>query len=113
MIFSLKRFNDCGKCSYGTLRETFDTEKDLIFLEEKKIEIKSLEDLFKFLWRIPGISYRDKESGKSAAHFYGKHDAWWKDYYEGFYDKALGDIYITEHNYQRYEIEDKIRKDNE
>lgn len=113
MIFNLKRFNDCGKCSYGTLRETFDTEKDLIFLEEKKVEIKNLEDLFKFLWRIPGISYREKESGKSAAHFYGKNDAWWKDYYEGFYDKALGDRYITDHNYQRYEIEDKIRKDNE
>ena len=31
MIFTLDSFNDLGRCSFGTLKEKFDTEKDIIY----------------------------------------------------------------------------------
>ena len=46
MIITLKNFNDLGRYSYATLKEIFDTEKDEIFDNDKKVEINSVVDLF-------------------------------------------------------------------
>lgn len=62
MIFTLKAYRDLGRCSYGTLRETFDTDTDEIYLNSSKIEVRKIEDLFPFLWQSPGISGRIGES---------------------------------------------------
>mgnify|MGYP007032368840 FL=1 len=35
MKFNLKRFDDLGKCSYATLKDEYDTDKDIIYLDEK------------------------------------------------------------------------------
>lgn len=112
MKFNLKRFRDLGKCSYATLKEEFDTEKDVIYLEEKPVQINNIEDLFPFLWRCPGIAFRERDSGKSAAHFWGKNDAWYKDYFGAFHDKEKGQKMIAEHEAERAEIEQKLREDN-
>ena len=80
MKFSLKSYTDCGKCSYATLMDEFDTEKDEIRLGGKKVEINTLEDLFPFLWNIPGVRVRDNVSGKSVADF-GSTGTWWDHRY--------------------------------
>lgn len=53
MVFDLRSFNDLGKCSFGTMLSYFDTEKDEIYLNDDKIEITKIEDLFPYLWAIP------------------------------------------------------------
>ena len=80
MKFSLKSYTDCGKCSYATLMDEFDTEKDEIRLGGKKVEINTLEDLFPFLWNIPGVRVRDNVSNKSVADF-GSTGTWWEHRY--------------------------------
>ena len=79
MIFTLKHYNDLGRCSYGTLKETFDTEKDEIYLNDEKVQINSIEDLFPFLWQSPGISFGNKD-GKSIAYFSSQGTHWHHDY---------------------------------
>jgi hypothetical protein len=79
MIFTLRHYNDLGRCSYGTLKEKFDTEKDEIYLNEEKVQINSIEDLFPFLWQSPGISFSNKE-GKSIAYFSSEGTHWHHDY---------------------------------
>lgn len=79
MIFTLKHYNDLGRCSYGTLKETFDTEKDEIYLNDEKVQINSIEDLFPFLWQSPGISFGNKD-GKSIAYFSSEGTHWHHDY---------------------------------
>ena len=78
MIFTLKSYNDLGRCSYATLKDVFDTDKDEIFLNEKKVEIKSIEDLFPFLWQSPGIAFHS--DGKSKAYFHSTGTHWHHDY---------------------------------
>ena len=39
MVFTLNCFNDLGRCAYGTLKESIDTEKDIIYLKGNKVEI--------------------------------------------------------------------------
>ena len=80
MKFSLKSYTDCGKCSYGTLMDEFDTEKDEIRLSGKKVAINTLEDLFPFLWNIPGVQACDNVSNKSVADF-GSTGTWWDHRY--------------------------------
>ena len=73
MIFTLKHYNDLGRCSFGTLRETVDTEKDEIYLGDKKVEIKNIEDLFPFLWQSPGCWTRNGDHTISRFAVEGTH----------------------------------------
>ena len=79
MIFTLNCYNDLGECSYGTCRDTFDTEKDEIYLDDKKVEITRLEDLFPFLWRSVSIGYHDNVKHVSVSRFYST-GPWWHRY---------------------------------
>lgn len=106
MKFNLKRFDDLGKCSYATLKDEYDTDKDIIYLDEKPQEIKTIDDLFKFIWRCPGIAFTDRTTGKSAAHFWGPNDAWYKDYYS-----SSGDL-VKRLDEQRALVEQRLREDN-
>ena len=74
MIFTLKSYNDLGRCSYATLKETFDTEKDEILLNGNKVEIKKIEDLFPFLWTSAGIAVHT--DGKSRSQFFSTGTHW-------------------------------------
>ena len=78
MIITLKAFRDLGRCSYGTLKETFDTERDVIYYNDEKIEVTCVEDLFPFLWQAPGVESHTPEG--TFAHFYGTGTHWNQDY---------------------------------
>lgn len=78
MKFTLKSFNDLGRCSYGTLKDSFDTELDTIYYDDVPITICRIEDLFPYLWQSPGISGHSQ--GKSFAIFY-RHTTHWEDDY--------------------------------
>lgn len=78
MIFTLDHYNDLGRCSYATLKESFDTEKDEIYLNEQKVEIKEIQDLFPFLWQSPGIAFHT--DGKSRSYFHSTGTHWHHDY---------------------------------
>lgn len=78
MIFTLKSFRDLGRCSYGTLKETFDTEKDIIYDFNTRVDIKIVEDLFGYLWQAPGVSGHTKKG--SFAYFNGANYHWHQDY---------------------------------
>jgi hypothetical protein len=80
MIFTLKSYNDLGRCSYATLKETFDTEKDEILLNGNKVEIKKIEDLFPFLWTSAGIAVHTE--GKSRSQFFSTGTHWHHDFDE-------------------------------
>lgn len=78
MIFTLKSFRDLGRCSYGTLKETFDTEKDIIYDFNTKVEIVQIEDLFDYLWQAPGVSGHNSKG--TFAYFNGANTHWHQDY---------------------------------
>lgn len=83
MKFDIRCFNDLGKCSYGTLKEYFDTEKDNIYLFDKnkgynvKVEIKTIDDLLPFLWCEPSVQFCDNAEGTSKT-FFGEKKPWWE-----------------------------------
>lgn len=89
MKFTLKAYNDLGRCSYGTLKEEFDTERDVIMLNDYKIEVSKIEDLFPFLWQQPGSSSRSKDGTYAVFHDHGTH--WHQDFDESIenYDKEI------------------------
>lgn len=78
MIYSLKNYRDLGRCSLGTLREVWDTEKDEIYLDGKKVEINRIEDLFPFLWQPAGSWCRNGDCTVSNFSSEGTH--WHHDY---------------------------------
>ena len=80
MKVSLKSYSDLGKCSYATLMDEFDSEKDEIRLDGKKVDINTIEDLFPFLWNIPGIASHDNVKHTSVADFYST-GTWWEHRY--------------------------------
>lgn len=80
MIFTLKAYHDLGRCSYGTLKETFDTEKDKIIFKEKEVKINKIEDLFPFLWQSPGCAFHDNVEHKSVSSFYSEGTHWHHDF---------------------------------
>lgn len=84
MVFTLNCFNDLGRCAYGTLRESIDTEKDIIYLKGNKVEINCLEDLFPFLWQASAMEGSCIDSNTkvrtSTAHFYSVKPWWHNDY---------------------------------
>ena len=82
MKFTLNSYRDLGRCSYGTLRDSFDTEKDVIHLKGERVIIESIEDLFPFLWQTPGCAYHNNPEGKSVAAFSSKGTHWHHDYDE-------------------------------
>ena len=77
---SLKCYSDLGKCSYATLMDEFDSKKDEIRLDGKKVEINTIDDLFPFLWNIPGIAYHDNVKHTSVSDFYST-GTWWEHRY--------------------------------
>ena len=78
MIITLKAFRDLGRCSYGTLKETVDTERDVIYYNDEKVEVTCVEDLFPFLWQAPGVESHTPEG--TVAHFHGTGTHWNWDY---------------------------------
>lgn len=74
MIITLKAFRDLGRCSYGTLKETFDTERDIIYYNNEKVEVTCVEDLFPFLWQAPGVAGHTPDG--SFAYFHGTGAHW-------------------------------------
>ena len=89
MKFTLKAYNDLGRCSYGTLKDEFDTERDVIMLNDYKVEVSKIEDLFPFLWQQPGASSRSKDGSYAVFHDHGTH--WHQDFDESIanYDKEI------------------------
>ena len=92
MKFTLKAYNDLGRCSYGTLREEFDTEKDTIMLNDYKIEVNKIEDLFPFLWQHEGVGCHSE--GKSLAVFHDHGTHWHQDFDESIkrYDDEIKNL---------------------
>lgn len=80
MVFTLNCFNDLGRCAYGTLKESIDTEKDIIYLKGNKVEINCLEDLFPFLWQASAMASGNNVDHTSVAHFYSDKPWWHNDY---------------------------------
>ena len=76
MIITLKAFRDLGRCSYGTLKETFDTERDVIYCNDEKVEVTRVEDLFPFLWQAPGVLGHTPEGAFARFHGTGAHWNW-------------------------------------
>lgn len=76
MKVSLKGYSDLGKCAYATLMDEFDSEKDEIRLDGKKVEINTIDDLFPFLWNIPGIASHDNVKHTSVSDFHST-GTWW------------------------------------
>lgn len=110
MKFSLKSFNDLGKCSYGTLLEEFDTETDRIkkfknftTFETEDVEINSLEDLMPYLWAIPGVRTCDNVNHTSVAIF-SSTEPWWIT--RGYTST------VRERNQEMEIIKQKLRKEN-
>lgn len=77
MKVKLSTYNDIGKCAYGTLMDEFDSEKDEIRLNGKKVEINTIDDLFQFLWNIPGIASHDNVKHTSVSDF-DSTGTWWE-----------------------------------
>lgn len=84
MIFKVKNFNDLGKCSFGTLLEKFNTNKDHIYIAARtfndmstfseafvEVKINNIDDLSKFLWCIPFVSTNNN-------YFFTSTNEWWK-----------------------------------
>ena len=89
MKISLNSFSDCGKCSFGTLLDYYDTDDNLIYLDHKEVKIEKVEDLFPFLWHNAGISIKDGNITKSYFTYEG---TWWHHLYDGSvwkYDKKI------------------------
>ena len=80
MKVSLKGYSDLGKCAYATLMDEFDSEKGEIRLDGKKVEINTIDDLFPFLWNIPGIASHDNVKRTSVSDFYST-GTWWEHRY--------------------------------
>lgn len=76
MKVSLKGYSDLGKCAYATLMDEFDSEKDEIRLDDQKVEINTIDDLFQFLWNIPGIASHDNVKHTSVSDFHST-GTWW------------------------------------
>lgn len=89
MKINLFGFSDCGKCSFGTLLDYYDTDDNLIYLDHKEVKIEKVEDLFPFLWQHAGISIKDGNITKSYFSYEG---TWWHHLYDGSiwkYDKKI------------------------
>lgn len=89
MKINLFGFSDCGKCSFGTLLDYYDTDDNLIYLDHKEVKIEKVEDLFPFLWQHAGISIKDGNITKSYFNYEG---TWWHQLYDGSiwkYDKKI------------------------
>ena len=99
MIITLKAFRDLGRCSYGTLKETFDTERDVIYYNDEKVEVTCVEDLFPFLWQAPGVACHTPEG--TVAHFHGTGTHWNWDYSPS----------ITRCKYDESKLEKRISKE--
>ena len=89
MIFTLDHYNDLGRCSYATLKESFDTTKDEIYLNNEKVEIKEIRDLFPFLWQSPGVSYTNDNITKAYFNSTGTH---WHHNYDKSIEKCEKEI---------------------
>ena len=78
MKFTLKAYSDLGRCSMGTLLDEFDTDTYKILDRGKEVTIRSVEDLFPYLWQTPGVAFHSK--GKHVADFCGTGTHWHHDF---------------------------------
>jgi hypothetical protein len=78
MKFTLKAYRDLGRCSMGTLLDEFDTEKDKVIECGKEVPIRSVEDLFPYLWQSPGIACHS--DGKHVSELWCKGTHWHLDF---------------------------------
>jgi flagellar motility protein MotE (MotC chaperone) len=76
MIFTLKSYNDLGRCSFGTLRDIFDTEKETIYDNDVVVKIEKIEDLFPYLWQSAGVAVHNGDTAVSHFHGAGTHWHW-------------------------------------
>lgn len=89
MKINLFGFSDCGKCSFGTLLDYYDTDNNLIYLDRKEVKIEKVEDLFPFLWQHASISIKDGNITKS---YFTNDGTWWHHLYDASvwkYDKKI------------------------
>ena len=89
MIFTFSHYNDLGRCSYATLMESFNTELDEIYLNDKKVEIEKVEDLFPFLWQSPGSAVR---TGSITRAFFTSPGTHWHHDYDKSVENAEKEI---------------------
>ena len=78
MKFTLKAYSDLGRCSMGTLLDEFDTDTYKILYRGKEVTIRSVEDLFPYLWQTPGVAFHSE--GKHVADFWSKGTHWHHDF---------------------------------
>ena len=94
MKVCLSSFSDLGKCSYATLMDEFDSDRNIIRLDGKRVEINTLDDLFQFLWNIPGAVSYDNVNHTSVADFYST-GTWWECRYTEdikWYEKKINKL---------------------
>lgn len=103
MKISLKSFNDLGKCSYGTLKEVFDTEKEEIYFNKVKVEINGIDGLERFLWANPSVMCLT--GGKKKAYFYGNEQP--DDWFDCYLRTA------ADHFTKAYKLKGSERKDEQ
>ncbi len=75
MKITLKSYSDLGRCSLGTLLEVFDTDTFDLYDYDKPVKVRSVEDLFPYLWRNAGVS--GHANGRLFAYFYGTDTTHW------------------------------------
>ena len=78
MKFTLKSYSDLGRCSMGTLLDEFDTDSYKILYHGKEVKIRSVEDLFPYLWQSPGCAVFSE--GKHVAEFCSQGTHWHHDF---------------------------------
>lgn len=118
MKFKLDGYNDCGKCSMGSLMDDYDTEKNHIFVDREEVKIEKVEDLFPYLWDIAGIS---TSSPEGRNWFFIEPMPWWESEYGNRivsnkkeiakYEKKLKNP-KSDKLKQKYEEEIKWRRDS-
>lgn len=118
MKFTLKAYHDLGRCSYGTLMDEFDTEKDEIYDNDKKVKVRTVEDLFPYLWQSAGVAVHN--NGKSKSYFHGAGTHWHWDFDESIKDHEKDAIKFekkartapTIEKRRKYEEEAKYERDH-
>ena len=84
MKFTLKAYRDLGRCSMGTLLDEFDTDTHKILDRGKEVKIRSVEDLFPYLWQTPAVAFHS--AGKHVDDFCGTGTHWHHDFDDSILD---------------------------
>ena len=104
MIIKLTKYNDLGKFCWPMMKETWNTDKDKVYLMDKnwksqEIPIFTLEDLVPFLWRQPFCETGGRDKPTTLTYFDRNPEPWWT-------------LYPTSDNYKWYkERRDEVLKE--